>query len=83
MDTLLDELAKDRVRTDRRSSTTGCAGLCNREPVGDGRVKGQPPGLQVRRPHPRRMRAIFTTGTVLGGHIVAEYALAIGSETVY
>jgi NADP-reducing hydrogenase subunit HndB len=80
MDALLDELAKNRV-TDVLVSTTGCAGLCNREPMATVEVKGQPPVKYVDLT-PDRMRVIFDQH-VLGGHIVAEYALAIGSETVY
>ena len=80
MDALLDELAKNRV-TDVLVSTSGCAGLCNREPMATVEVKGQPPVKYVDLT-PERMRVIFDQH-VLGGRIVAEYALAIGSETVY
>ncbi len=80
MDALLDELAKNRV-TDVLVSTSGCAGLCNREPMATVEVKGQPPVKYVDLT-PEKMRVIFDRH-VLGGRIVAEYALAIGSETVY
>lgn len=80
MEALLDELAKNRV-TDVIVSTTGCAGLCNREPMATVEVKGQPPVKYVDLT-PDRIRVIFDQH-VLGGRIVAEYALAIGSETVY
>jgi NADP-reducing hydrogenase subunit HndB len=80
MDALLDELGKNRV-TDVIVSTSGCAGLCNREPMATVEVKGQPPVKYIDLT-PEKIRVIFDRH-VLGGHIVAEYALAIGSETVY
>jgi len=80
MDALLDEMQKNRAK-DVIVATSGCAGLCNREPMATVEFKGQPPVKYVDLT-PERMRKIFIKH-VLGGHLVPEYALAVGSETLY
>ena len=62
-------------------SETSCVGLCSREPVATVEFKGQPPVKYVDLT-PEKMRKIFIKH-VLGGHLVPEYALAVGSEMLY
>ena len=80
MDALLDEMQKNKVQ-DVIVSTSGCAGLCNREPMATVEFKGQPPVKYVDLT-PDKMRKIFAEH-VLCGRLVPDYALAVGSETVY
>jgi NADP-reducing hydrogenase subunit HndB len=80
MDALLDEMEKSGVQ-DVIVATSGCAGLCNREPMATVELKDQPPVKYVDLA-PEKIRRIFIQH-VLGGQIVREYALAVGSETLY
>lgn len=80
MDALLDHLNKHRIK-DVIITTSGCAGFCNREPMATVEIKGKPPVKYVDLT-PAKVRKIVEKH-LLGGHIVAEYALAVGSETVY
>jgi NADP-reducing hydrogenase subunit HndB len=59
-------------------TTSGCAGLCSREPMATIELAGQPPVKYVDLT-PEKMRKIFIDH-VQGGKIVTEYALALGSE---
>ncbi len=80
MDGLLDEMAKRKVR-DVIVTTSGCAGLCNREPMATVELKDQPPVKYINLT-PDKIRRILVEH-VLGGRVVAEYALAVGSEMMY
>jgi NADP-reducing hydrogenase subunit HndB len=80
MEALLDEMKRSRI-LDVIVTTSGCAGLCNREPMATVERKDQPPVKYVDLT-PEKMRRIFVEHAV-GGRLVAEYALAVGSETVY
>jgi len=80
MDALLDQLSKSRVK-DMIVTTSGCAGLCRREPMATVELKGHPPVKYIDLT-PAKIREIVKKH-VLGGRLVAAYALAIGSETVY
>ncbi len=80
MDALLDEIAKSKVQ-DVIVTTSGCAGLCNQEPMATIELKDQPP-VKYGDLTAEKMRKIFA-GHVLGGKILTEYALAVGSETMY
>ena len=80
LDALLDEMGKNKVR-DVIVTTSGCAGLCSREPMATVELKDQPPVKYIDLT-PEKIRVIFIKH-VLGGQLVPEYALAIGSETVY
>lgn len=79
MAALLQEIEAQGI-TDVMVTSSGCAGLCSREPMATVELKGQPPVKYVDL-NPERMRRIFREH-VLGGRIVQEFALAIGSETV-
>lgn len=61
-------------------TTSGCAGLCSKEPMATVELKGEAPVKYVDLTE-EKIRKIFAEH-VLGGKIVAEYALAIGSERV-
>lgn len=80
METLLEEI-RSRDLQDVIVTTSGCAGLCNREPMATVEIKDQPPVKYVQLT-PDKMRRVIAEH-VLEGRIVAEYALAIGSETMY
>jgi NADP-reducing hydrogenase subunit HndB len=67
--------SKDIVLT-----TSGCAGLCSREPMMTIELKGQAPVKYVDLDEEKTER-IFSEH-VLSGEVVEEYALAIGSERV-
>ena len=80
MDALLDEIAKAKVQ-DVIVTTSGCAGLCNKEPMATIELKGQPP-VKYGDLTAAKMREIFVKH-VLGGKMVPELVLAVGSETMY
>ena len=78
MGALLKEIEKQNV-TDVIVTTSGCAGLCSREPMATVVLKGQAPVKYVDL-KPEKMVRIFNDH-VLGGKIVTDFALASGSET--
>ncbi len=61
-------------------TTSGCAGLCSREPMMTVELKDQAPVKYVDLDEEKTGK-IFTDH-VVGGEIVAEYALGTGSERV-
>ena len=78
MGALLKEIEKGNV-TDVIVTTSGCAGLCSREPMITVALAGKPPVKYVDL-KPDKMVRIFKDH-VLGGKIVTDLALAAGSET--
>ncbi len=80
MDTLLDEIRKAKVQ-DVVVTTSGCAGLCNKEPMATVELKDKPP-VKYGDLTPAKMKKIFVQH-VLGGKMVTELVLAVGSETMY
>lgn len=80
MDALLDEIAKAKVQ-DVIVTTSGCAGLCNKEPMATVELKDQPP-VKYGDLTAEKMRRIFAQH-VLRGKMVTEFVLAVGSETMY
>lgn len=80
MDALLDEISKAKVQ-DIIVTTSGCAGLCSAEPMATIELKNQPP-VKYGDLTAEKMRKIFVKH-VLGGHMVTEFVLAVGSETMY
>ncbi len=78
MAALLGEIEKRGV-TDVIVTSTGCAGLCSKEPMITVQVEGHAPVKYVEL-DPDKMRRIFDRH-VMKGELVAEYALASGSET--
>lgn len=79
MSALLDEMKKKDAK-DVIVTTSGCAGLCSQEPMATVEIKGTAPVKYVDLT-PDKMREIFNKH-VLGGDVVKEYALAVGSERV-
>lgn len=61
-------------------TTSGCAGLCSREPMATVELMDEPPVKYVDLT-PEKVSRIFSEH-VMEGNIVAEYALAIGSERI-
>jgi len=80
MTMVMDEIQKRDIK-DVILTTSGCAGLCSREPMATVELLGQPPVKYVDL-DADKMREIFTEH-VLGGKIVEKYALAVGSETSF
>jgi len=62
-------------------TTSGCAGLCSREPMATVEILGQPP-VKYCDLNEEKMKEIFIRH-VLNGEVVEAYALARGSETTY
>ncbi len=79
MSAFLDYVEKSG-RNDIILTTSGCAGLCSREPMATVELKGNPPIKYVDLT-PVKVERIFREH-VLGGKIVTEYAFSIGSERV-
>ncbi len=79
MNTLLDEIQQRDIK-DIILTTSGCAGLCSKEPMATVELKGEAPVKYVDLT-PEKTRKIFSEH-VLDGKIVGEYALAIGGERV-
>jgi NADP-reducing hydrogenase subunit HndB len=79
MSVILEEIEKRDVK-DIIVTTSGCAGLCSREPMITVELLGKAPVKYVDLTEDK-MRRIFEEH-VLNGKIVKEYMLAIGSERV-
>lgn len=80
MEALLQEI-ESRAVQDVIVTTSGCAGFCNREPMVTVEIKDRPP-VKYFQLTPEKMRRILAEH-VLEGRVVTEYALAVGSETMY
>ncbi len=80
MTAVLDEMEKRDVK-DVIVTTSGCAGLCSREPMITIELLGEAPVKYVDLTADK-MREIFSDH-VLGGKVVEKYALAVGSETSF
>ena len=79
MNTLLAEIAQRNIE-DVIVTTSGCAGLCSKEPMATVELKGEAPVKYIELT-PEKIRKILAEH-VLDGKIVKGYALAIGSERV-
>ena len=73
-------LVEEKDLKDVVLTTSGCAGLCSREPMMTVELKGQAPVKYVDLDE-EKARKIFSEH-VLSGAVVEDYALAIGSERV-
>ena len=80
MNAFLKELETGNV-TDVMLSTSGCAGLCSREPMATVEMLGEPP-VKYADLTPEKAQKIFKEH-VMGGKIVTEYALGVGSERAF
>ena len=79
MSALMTELEQQKVE-DVILTTSGCAGLCSREPMMTVELKEEAP-VKYADLDEKKARKIFTDH-VLGGKAVTEYALGVGSERV-
>lgn len=80
MSALMDEITKANV-TDVIVTTSGCAGLCAREPLATVEILNQPP-VKYADLNEAKIREIFKEH-IIGGNPVENYALVLGSETTY
>jgi NADP-reducing hydrogenase subunit HndB len=80
MTTVLDEIEKRDIK-DVIVTTSGCAGLCSREPMATVERLGEAPVKYVDL-DAEKMKESFAEH-VLGGKAVEKYALAVGSETSF
>lgn len=74
------EVAEEKRIEDVIITTSGCAGLCSREPMATVELKGEAPVKYVDLTE-EKIKKIFVEH-ILGGKIISEYALGIGSERV-
>jgi NADP-reducing hydrogenase subunit HndB len=80
MTALMDELAQAKVE-DVITTTSGCAGLCAREPMVTVEILNKPP-VKYGDLTDAKIREIFKEH-ILGGNPIDKYALVVGSETTY
>ena len=80
MTAVLDKIEKRDIK-DVIVTTSGCAGLCSREPMATVERLGEAPVKYVDL-DAEKMKEIFAEH-VLGGQLVEKYALAVGSETSF
>ena len=80
MTALLDEIANAGI-SNVIATTSGCAGLCAREPLATVEIINHPP-VKYCDLTAEKMKEIFREH-ILGGNPVEKYALVVGSETTY
>jgi NADP-reducing hydrogenase subunit HndB len=80
MSAFMDEIAKRQVQ-DVIITTSGCAGLCSREPMATVELLGEAPVKYVDLDDAKTREILVEH--VIGGKMVEKYALAVGSETTY
>jgi NADP-reducing hydrogenase subunit HndB len=80
METLLDEIDKSGAK-DVIVTTSGCAGLCSKEPMATVEIINESP-VKYALLNEDKARKIFHEH-IMKGSIVEDSALAMGSETAY
>jgi len=80
MKALLDEIEKKGIK-DVIVSTSGCAGLCSKEPMATVEIAGQPPVKYINL-NGEKIRRILNDHAI-GGKILTDFALGVGSETTH
>jgi NADP-reducing hydrogenase subunit HndB len=80
MKALLDEIEQKSVK-DVIVTTSGCAGLCSREPMATVEIAGKPPVKYINLSGDKIRRIL--NDHVLSGKILTEFALGVGSETTH
>ena len=80
MTALMDEISAGGL-SDIIVTTSGCAGLCAREPLATVEIMNQPP-VKYCDLNEEKMKTIFREH-IIGGTPVEKFALVIGSETTY
>jgi NADP-reducing hydrogenase subunit HndB len=79
MNTLMEAIEEKDIK-DVILTSSGCAGLCSKEPMATVELKDEAPVKYVDLT-PEKIRKILDEH-VMGGKVVEEYALAKGSERV-
>ena len=77
---LLEEIEKEKLK-DILVTTSGCAGLCSREPMATVEIIEKPPVKYVELTTEKIKKILIEH--IVKGVIVQEYALAIGSERTH
>ena len=72
---------EERKIQDVMVTTSGCAGLCSREPMATVEILGQP-SVKYCDLNEEKIKEIFLRH-VINGEVVEPYALAKGSEATY
>ncbi len=80
MEALLDEINRGDVK-DVIVTTSGCAGLCSKEPMATVEIINEAPVKYVQL-NDEKIRKVFREH-VMNGKIVEDLALVMGSETAY
>jgi NADP-reducing hydrogenase subunit HndB len=80
MSALMDEIAEAKVE-DVITTTSGCAGLCAREPMMTIEIADKTP-VKYGDVTVEKLKEIFKEH-VIGGNPIEKYALVMGSETTY
>jgi NADP-reducing hydrogenase subunit HndB len=80
MSAVLKEIEEKKPQ-DVMVTTSGCAGLCSREPMATVEILGKPP-VKYCDLNEEKIKEIFIHH-VINGEIVEAYALARGSESAY
>jgi len=80
MNAVMEEIEARAVK-DVILTISSCAGLCSREPMITVELQDEPPVKYIDLT-PEKAKRIFVEH-VLGGKIVTEYALAVGSERTF
>lgn len=80
MTAVLKEIEEQKTK-DVIVTTSGCAGLCSREPMATVEILGKPP-VKYCDLNEEKIKEIFSQH-VIKGEIVEAYALARGSESTY
>lgn len=80
MTAVLKEI-EEKKSQDVMITTSGCAGLCSREPMATVEILGKPP-VKYCDLNEEKIKEIFSQH-VINGEIVEAYALARGSESTY
>ena len=73
-------LIEENANSDVVITTSGCAGLCSREPMATVELRGEAPVKYVDL-NSEKAKRIFKEH-IIGGKPVVEYALAVGSERI-
>ncbi len=79
MSSFLDEVERRKL-TDIMFTTTGCAGLCSEEPIATIEMEGSAP-VKYCKLTPDKTKKIFEEH-IIGGNVVKDFVLGIGSERV-
>jgi NADP-reducing hydrogenase subunit HndB len=77
---LMEEIEAAKL-TDIIVTTSGCAGLCSREPMATLEITGNPP-VKYGDLTPEKIKEILNEH-IINGNIIEKYALAMGSERTY